>query len=354
MHVYMTSRDDSGHRSNQLRSPGLLRFFQTVSFAAWLSWWYQINRVFIDLLVRYLTSRISIQHPANRDPSILGLALYRALLRQCSPLTGSPPWLAETQCLVKQRFRRYRQLQSPSQAANALKAGYKVRLLRSDLNPAYANRRDSWIQTLDLLDSASKGNKQDADQVTTILSQANSLKNQFAAQQRKRLKLEKPLSSNQLKKMKAVRSELDTWERKPDTPSILNRPQPVSGKRRIPVLVNARGIPFLRIKKPQPANLSGVIRNKLNKRWACIEVRDKLQIEVLFGKDEDAWDRLTHTQDEGSWAEQPKLALDNIYHKIHETDRKTREMAENMWQVVLRERAALAEEEKQKQVQIQA
>lgn len=261
------------------------------------------------------------------------LALYRALLRQCSPLTGSPPWLAETQCLVKQRFRRYRQLQSPSQAANALKAGYK---------------------TLDLLDSASKGNKQDADQVTTILSQANSLKNQFAAQQRKRLKLEKPLSSNQLKKMKAVRSELDTWERKPDTPSILNRPQPVSGKRRIPVLVNARGIPFLRIKKPQPANLSGVIRSKLNKRWACIEVRDKLQIEVLFGKDEDAWDRLTHTQDEGSWAEQPKLALDNIYHKIHETDRKTREMAENMWQVVLRERAALAEEEKQKQVQIQA
>ena len=151
--------------------------------------------------------------------------------------------------------------------------------------------------------------------------------------------------------MKAVSSELETWERKPDTPSILNRPQLVSGRRKIPVLVNARGIPFLRIKKPQPANLSGVIRNKLNKRWECIEVRDKLQMEVLLAKDEDAWDRLTHAGDEGSWAEQPRLALDKIYQKIHETDRKTREMAENMWQVVLRERAALAEEEKQRQRQ---
>ncbi|KAJ5133666.1 hypothetical protein N7448_001310 [Penicillium atrosanguineum] len=280
--------------------------FKIVSFTAWLGWWYQVTQEFI------------------------GLALYRALLRQCSPSVGNPPWLAETQSLIKQRFRRYRQLQSPSQAANSLKAGYK---------------------TLDLLDSASKGNKEDAGHVSKILSQAKSVKKQFAAQQRKKTMVEKPLSPNEMKKMKAVRSELETWERKPDTPSILNRPQPVSGRRKVPVLVNARGIPFLRIKKPQPANLSGVIRNKLNKRWECIEVRDKLQTEVLFAKDEDVWDRLTHGGDEGSWAEQPKLALDNIYQKIHETDRKTREMAENMWQVVLREREALAEEEKQRQRQ---
>ncbi|KAJ6108296.1 hypothetical protein N7523_009619 [Penicillium sp. IBT 18751x] len=257
------------------------------------------------------------------------LALYRALLRQCSPSTDKPRWLAKTHFLVKQRFRRYRQLQSPSQAANALKAGYKA---------------------LDLLDSASKGNEKHAHQVSEILSQANLLKEQFAAQQRKKI-VEKPLSSNETKKMKAVRSELETWERKPDTPSILNRPQLVSGRRKIPVLVNARGIPFLRIKKPQPANLSGVLRNKLKKRWECIEVRDKLQTEVLFAKDEDTWDRLTHAGDEGSWAEHPKIALDKIFQKIRETDRRTREMAEKMWQVVLREREALAEEERQRRRQ---
>lgn len=59
-----------------------------------------------------------------------GLALYRALLRQCSPsaAAGNAPWRDDTEFLVKQRFRRYKKLQSPSQIANALKAGYEVRI----------------------------------------------------------------------------------------------------------------------------------------------------------------------------------------------------------------------------------
>lgn len=101
--------------------------FKIVSFTVWLDWWYQVIQEFIGSLVRCPAFHRS--HPDTLFISILpGLALYRALLRQCSPSTGNPPWLAETQSLVKQRFRRYRQLQSPSQAANALKAGYKVRL----------------------------------------------------------------------------------------------------------------------------------------------------------------------------------------------------------------------------------
>jgi len=202
-----------------------------------------------------------------------------------------------------------------------------------------------------LLDSASKGNNQDADQISTILAQAKSIKEQFAAQQRKKTPTEKPLSPLEARKLETLRSELETWERNPNTPSILNRPRPVSGRRQVPVLVNARGVPFLRIKKPQPKNLSGVIRNKLEKRWHRIEVRDRLQAELLFARDEDAWDRMTNTKDEGTWAEEHKLALEDVYGKIRKSDKKNRELAENMWKVVLKEREALEEEEKQRQVQ---
>lgn len=202
-----------------------------------------------------------------------------------------------------------------------------------------------------MLDSASIGNKHDSDQISTILAQAKSVKEQFAAQQRRKVKVKKPLSPLEERKLDTLRSELETWERNADSPSILNRPQPVSGRRKVPVLVSARGVPFLRIKKPQPKNLSGVIRNKLEKRWHRIEVRERLQADLLFAKDEDFWDRMTNTKDDGTWAEEPKLALDDICEKIRDSDRKNRELAESMWKVVLREREALVEEEKERQAQ---
>jgi len=80
-------------------------------------------------------------------------------------------------------------------------------------------------------------------------------------------------------------------------------------------------------------------------------VRDRLQAELLFARDEDAWDRMTNTKDEGTWAEEHKLALEDVYGKIRKSDKKNRELAENMWKVVLKEREALEEEEKQRQVQ---
>ena len=58
-----------------------------------------------------------------------GLALYRALLRQCTPsVAGDALCRDETKFLVKQKFRKYKRLQSPSQIANALRAGYEVRM----------------------------------------------------------------------------------------------------------------------------------------------------------------------------------------------------------------------------------
>lgn len=115
------------------------------------------------------------------------------------------------------------------------------------------------------------------------------------------------------------------------------------------MLVNARGIPFLRIKKPQPRNLSGFLRAKLEKRWHCIEVRDRLQSELLFAKDEDTWDRLTNAVEPCKWTDDVQQSLEMIFAKIANIDRTNKEMAEKMWQVVLKERELAAKEESQRQ-----
>ncbi|KAJ5632618.1 Complex 1 LYR protein [Penicillium lividum] len=262
------------------------------------------------------------------------LALYRSLLRQCSPSTGNAstdnaPWLGETEFLARQRFRRYKDLESPSQVANALRAGY---------------------QALDLLDSASKGNRQDEQQITTILAQARSIREKQSAMQREisQLNPPKPLSGLRLKMKESIRHEKETQLRHPNAESIFLRPQrKVSGKRHVPVLVNARGVPFLRIKKPQPRNLSSVIRTKLDKRWNRIVLRERLQLDLLFAKDEDAWDYLTKTkaEDRSSWTTSIRESLDDVSEKISQTDNENREMSERLWEIVLKERKLAAKEE---------
>ncbi|KAJ5640536.1 Ubiquitin-conjugating enzyme spm2 [Penicillium herquei] len=211
-------------------------------------------------------------------------------------------------------------------------------------------------QTLDLLDSANKGNKQDEQQIIKTLAAAKSRKEAYTAMQRdiNKPKPPSPLSPRAARKQETILFEKQTQRRHPNTPSILSRPNlEISGKRHVPVLVNARGIPFLRLKKPQPKNLSGVIRAKLEKRWNRIVLRERLQTDLLFAKDEEAWDRITGITSEresGTWSEAVKTALDSVRAKIIETDQQNREMAEKMWNIVLQERK-LAEEEEQKQAE---
>lgn len=122
----------------------------------------------------------------------------------------------------------------------------------------------------------------------------------------------------------------------------------------MPTLVNARGLPFLRIKKPQPRNLSGVIRNKLEKRWKRILRRDRLTIDLLFAKDEDDWDRLTNRQETSTWFRHYQVALDEVNYQIREADDAASELAQKMWNIVLKERLLAEEEEKQRRSDAQS
>lgn len=139
-----------------------------------------------------------------------------------------------------------------------------------------------------------------------------------------------------------------TARRHPDATPILSRPRPVvNGRRRVPVLVNARGVPFLRIKKPQPMNLSGVIRSKLDNRWKRVERRERLADDSMLADYEDLWDKLTVGREDVTWAKEVYDALKEVNTRIEDSDVKNKQLADDMWDVVLAERK-LAEEERQR------
>ncbi|CAG8077784.1 unnamed protein product [Penicillium nalgiovense] len=259
------------------------------------------------------------------------LALYRALLRQCRPSTADTLWLSETRPLIRHNFRKYKKLQSPSQTANALKAGYEA---------------------LDLL-SSSRTDQHDAHRITTLIVEARSLKDKYAAMQREIRPVAPTAKSptpKEAKKAQSIRFQEETNQRHPNATSVLNRPRPLGDKKRnVPVLVNARGLPFLRYKKPQPRNVSSVIRTKLSRRWAWIERRDRLKLELLFAKDEEEWDRITETKEPSTWSEHPANAIADVNAKIGRFDMRTKELTDSMWKIVLAEKALAEEEASQKQ-----
>jgi hypothetical protein len=160
----------------------------------------------------------------------------------------------------------------------------------------------------------------------------------------------KPLTPKAARKEKSIRFQAETSRRHPNARSVLDRPQPLGDhKRHIPVLVNARGLPFLRYKKPQPRNVSSVIRKKLGSRWNWIQRRDRLRVELLFAQDEEDWDRITENITEtdamSSWSEPLEKAIVDVNARISNFDVRSRELAENMWKIVLAERALAEEEE---------
>ena len=115
----------------------------------------------------------------------------------------------------------------------------------------------------------------------------------------------------------------------------------------MPVLVNARGVPFLRIKKPQPLNLSGVIRSKLDNRWKRVERRERLTEDSMLAEYEDLWDKLTIGREDVTWAKEVYDALKEVNTRIEESDVKNKQLADDMWNVVLAERK-FAKEERQR------
>lgn len=210
------------------------------------------------------------------------------------------------------------------------------------------NRRLS--KALDSIHSASRGNENEIQRISTLISESQLAKQLNSSAQRERTKAKpvKPLSLKEKRREEVRAFEKMTARRHPDATPILSRPRPVvNGKRRVPVLVNARGVPFLRTKKPQPMNLSGVIRSKLDNRWKRVERRERLTDDSMLAEYEDLWDKLTIDREDVTWAKEAYDALKEVNTRIKESDVKNKQLADDMWNVVLAEHK-LAEEERQR------
>ncbi|KAK2733408.1 hypothetical protein FQN55_003368 [Onygenales sp. PD_40] len=258
------------------------------------------------------------------------LSLYHALLTQCSRLRLINLKSPEIRNLIQQNFRKCKTLQSPSQIVNSLKAGYEA---------------------LDLIHSCTQGNPESIGRLQRIIQQTAELKREI--HQRRLVQGARHVPENRDTHASRKRAN-GRANRRPDArrphPNrfpVLARPRPhVSGRRRVPIFVDAHGIPFLRIKKPQPPSLSRVILSKQLWRQQRFDRRDRLEDEVYHAQTEDAWDRITGQQDGVTW-ESP--VADSVAWNIKSIDienEKNFEHARKLWDIVLKERE-LARQEKE-------
>jgi len=204
---------------------------------------------------------------------------------------------------------------------------------------------------LDLLHSCSQRSIESITRFDSLLEETRSLNQKVRLKRRAQAATQVP--KNRDSQPARARAEgragrrAESLKPHPDTEPILSRPRPqVSGVRRVPVLVNARGVPFLRIKKPQPPSLTRALRSKLDHRWKRIVRRERLEKELLLAKQEDYWDELVGERDPLSWTASICSSLSDVNVLLQTADEKNALLAQNMWEVVLRERK-LAKQEKE-------
>jgi hypothetical protein len=169
--------------------------------------------------------------------------------------------------------------------------------------------------------------------------------------------------------------------RYPESKPVLQRPLPLSeikgGKRRVPNLISAQGVPFLRYSKPQPISLSRVIRQKQKRDQKKWTQREGLAIDTTIAQWEDEWDEAVQAQvaqeqgtrqsqlklveklegsgeasgQEASWTYEVVSADRKLCRQIKENDRKNAELGRTMWEIVVKERELAAKEKREAKIQ---
>lgn len=177
---------------------------------------------------------------------------------------------------------------------------------------------------------------------------------ELAAPPRTSAALEDLSSSPRTKTARAQKAPKRHAAAYPGATRALARPfQKLSGRRHVPVLVNANKVPFLRLKKPQPPFLSRVIRDIVATREARIMVAERLTDELWIAENEDQWDQILNEQSglayrgpqEDSWHREVKRAIDKNHKSQVEAIQKRADVAAEMYAIVEKEKV-LAEEEK--------
>ncbi|KAM5468932.1 hypothetical protein MferCBS49748_003142 [Microsporum ferrugineum] len=265
-------------------------------------------------------------HPTQSGVHRLAcLSLYHALLSQCSK-----PWLTSSKAshirgIIQARFRLDKPIESPSRIEKSLRAGYEA---------------------LELMKSCASGERRSIERVDSLIAGTQPFLEKYKkkcaqlAHRRQMIELE-----NDRKREKKRR-----FSAKAVLESVLSRPYPkVSGIRHVPRFACARGIPFLRIKKPQPKSLGIAIRIRQDARWKNILRKQELAVDALFAQDEDAWDQFTEKKESGTWDKAIQENIGRVVNTIKKGDERDLELARKMWNVVVAERRLAEKEAKQRE-----
>lgn len=298
-----------------------------------------------------------------------GISLYRALLRQSHALhvvesnEGSRSKAAEVLSnLVRFRFREDCKIQSPTQIVNGLKAGYAA---------------------LDLVHACNHNSSTALSQLKNLLESTASRAEHTTAYRAALAAARSPTSPKKLAKiahLRAVATKANST-RYPGSKPILQRPLPLSeikgGKRRVPNLISAQGVPFLRYSKPQPISLSRVIGQKQERDQRKWTQREGLAADTIIAQWEDEWDEAVQAQmakeqgrgqrslkpadklkgsgetndQEERWKYEIVSAERELYRQIKENDRKNAELGRTMWEIVVKERELAAQEKREAKIQ---
>ncbi|KAF2637945.1 hypothetical protein P280DRAFT_406034 [Massarina eburnea CBS 473.64] len=190
---------------------------------------------------------------------LTAIALYRALLSQCSSAPLPTDDRTSLRNAIRNKFRRNRKLQSTQQLAHVFRAGYEV---------------------LHRLDGTKTGDTTSLNSLTSLISTLPPGLKRAPPVRRP------PPPPDPAKKI---------FTFPPPERAVLNvRPYAkVSGRRHVPILASASSVPFLRFTKPQPPALSYIIRQKLKKRIKLFHDRVLLSnYWIPLGRQEDEWDEL--------------------------------------------------------------
>lgn len=153
----------------------------------------------------------------------------------------------------------------------------------------------------------------------------------------------------------------------PGAPKVLDiRPLPLeklSGRRHVPILTHASGIPFLRFKKPQSPFLSRILRNKLAQKQRLFQsiveldgIQDKVaawedqwDTNILLqlrqeGRNKQAWVQQEALEEPGGWRSEVKEARRDVWERINRGSRRVKETTARMMEIVDRERELYEQE----------
>lgn len=249
-------------------------------------------------------------HPRKRGAHrIACIALYRALLSKCS-LIDVPPSLHRGRIhpikwIVRRQFRRNVHVESAPLVVAALKVGYEAD---------------------ELLHTANTGDKAAHSKILELLRGVQAQGDAARAQNAIIRPLPPPPK---------IRPRSGPY---PGAPRLIDqRPRPksqITNVRHVPKLASANSFPFLRIKKPQPAFLSRVLKDKIVQRQKRFDAVDKLDDLATMAKAEEHWDALAGIRDNFKWQTAAEDEKAIIKQRLNNTTQANIVLAKKMLAIV--------------------